>query len=199
MIAAVSGKLEGRGADHLIVGVGGFSLRIFTPTSVISEAGNLGDEIRLHTYLLLRQDLIALYGFNATAQLQMFETLLGVSGIGPKAALGIIAAAPVETLQKAIAEGDTDLLTRVPGIGKKTAARLVVELKGKLDIAAFLGDIPSGAAAVPTLYSETLDALQALGYTPAEARQALVGLPTGDEAPSKVEDALLFALRRLSS
>lgn len=197
MIAAVRGKLEGRGADHLIVGVGGFSIRIFTPTGVISEAGNVGDDIRLQTYLLLRQDLIAMYGFANTNQLQLFEVLLGVTGIGPKAALAILSAAPTEDLQRAIAEGDTDLLTRVPGIGKKTAARLVVELKGKLDIAAFIGDLPPGSAATPSLYNEAVEALQALGYTPVEARQALVNLPTGDDAPSSVEDALRFALRRL--
>jgi holliday junction DNA helicase RuvA len=198
MIAAIRGRLEARGNDFLMVQMGGLSLRIFAPTNVISEAGGIGDEVRLHTHLYVREDQLALYGFLNPAQLSLFEVLLGVSGIGPRGALGILSAAPVETLQAAIAEGNTDLLTSVPGIGKKTAARLVIELKGKLDISAYMGGTPSGGE-VSTIYREAMDALTHLGYTTAEVRAALQGLPTGDEAPRSSEEAVLAALRRLSS
>ncbi len=199
MIAAIRGRLAARGSDSLVVEIGGLSLRVFAPTNVISEAGAIGDEVRLHTHLYVREDQLALYGFLDPAQLSLFEVLLGVSGIGPRGALGILSAAPVEMLHTAIAEGNTDLLTSVPGIGKKTAARLVIELKGKLDIAAFVGGIPSAAGETPSLYREAMDALTGLGYTPAEARTALQGLPSGDDAPRSTEEAVLYALRRLSS
>lgn len=199
MIAAVRGRLEARGSDFLIVELGGFSLRVFSPTNVISEAGAIGEQVRLHTYLYVREDQLALYGFLSPAQLNMFEVLLGVSGIGPKGALGILSAAPVETLQVAIAEGNTDLLTSVPGIGKKTAARLVIELKGKLDMAAYVGGVASSGSE-PSLYRDAMDALIGLGYTPTEARAAVQGMPTtGDDAPKSGEEAVLYALRRLSS
>lgn len=199
MIAAIRGRLEARGSDFLVVEMGGLSLRVFAPTNVISEAGGIGDEVRLHTHLYVREDQLALYGFLNPAQLSLFEVLLGVSGIGPKGALGILSAAPVETLQAAIAEGNTDLLTSVPGIGKKTAARLVIELKGKLDISAYMGGVPSGGAEVPTIYRDAMDALTHLGYTTAEVRAALQGLPTGDDAPRSSEEMVLAGLRRLSS
>lgn len=199
MIAAVRGRLEARGSDFLVVELGGFSLRVFAPTNVISEAGAVGDEVKLHTHLYVREDQLALYGFLNPAQLHMFEVLLGVSGIGPKGALGILSAAPVETLQVAIAEGNTDLLTSVPGIGKKTAARLVIELKGKLDMAAYVGGVASSGNE-PSLYRDAMDALIGLGYTPTEARAAIQGMPTsGDDAPKSGEEAVLYALRRLSA
>ncbi len=199
MIAAVRGRLVGRGPDFLLIELGGVSLRVFAPTNVLSEAGAVGDEVKLHTHLYVREDQLALYGFLNPTQLSLFEVLLGVSGIGPKGALGILSAAPVETLHMAIAEGNTDLLTSVPGIGKKTAARLVIELKGKLDIAAFIGGTPTGGGAVTSIYSEALDALTGLGYSAAEARTALQGLPTGDADPASTEEAILYALRHLSS
>ena len=199
MISAIRGRLAARGSDFVVVEMGGLSLRVSAPTNVISEAGAIGDEVRLHTHLYVREDQLALYGFLDPAQLSLFEVLLGVSGIGPKGALGILSAAPVETLHAAIAEGNTDMLTSVPGIGKKTAARLVIELKGKLDIAAFVGGTSSAAGEPPSLYREAMDALTGLGYTAAEARNALQGLPTGEGAPHTTEDAVLYALRRLSS
>jgi Holliday junction DNA helicase RuvA len=120
----------------------------------------------------------------------MFETLLGVSGIGPKVGLSILSTMPVESLENAIASGNVDLLTRIPGIGRKTASRLVLELKGKLDLL-----VAAGISASPTAASEVVEALSGLGYSPAEIQAALSTLPKEQELAT--EDMVMFALKRL--
>ncbi len=178
------------GVDHVILNVGGVFYRVSMPGSTIGTLGQVGDTVRVHTYLYVREDQLALFGASSERQLKLFESLLTVSGIGPKAALAILSTMQPDALESAIAEGNVDLLTRVPGIGKKTASRLVLELKGKLDLAAAVGIISN-----PTAATEVVEALGSLGYTGAEIQAALSGLPKEEEMST--EDMIMFALKRL--
>ena len=186
MIAGLHGVLEARTADSLIVEVSGVSYRVIAPASVLA-AGAVGDRVKLFTHLHVREDALTLYGFQSPQERTLFEQLLSVTGVGPKVALSLLSAYPVDTLRQAIASGDLDLLSRVPGIGRKTAGRLVVDLKGKLEPGRLAGPLAS------TVDGELLDALTQLGYTVAEAQSALQALPTDRTLP--VEDRLRMALQ----
>jgi Holliday junction DNA helicase RuvA len=190
MIAGLEGIIASQAADHVVLNVSGVYYKVFMPGSSISQLGRVGEKTHVYTHLYVREDQLALYGTAEERQLRMFETLLGVSGIGPKVALSILSTMPVDSLESAIGSGNVDLLTRIPGIGRKTASRLVLELKGKIDIVAAAGIIASPSAA-----SEVVEALTGLGYTPAEIQAALSGLPKDTELTT--EDMVMFALKRL--
>ncbi len=203
MIAAVRGRLESMGADNVIIEVGGVSLRLFVPSALLNELGDIGSEIRLHTHLYVREDQLALYGFKDQAQLSLFEMLMGIAGIGPRAALNVLSFGSSETIQLAIAQGDVDFLKKVPGIGAKTASRIILELKGKLvevsspaRSAALAGTLPGAknpAGAVERM--QVIEALSNLGYTTPEIQSALASLPT-DQTLS-IEEQVFAALRYL--
>lgn len=192
MIASIRGIVQHIGTDHAVIELGGLGLHVFAPRRVLAQLGQIGEPALLHTYLHVREDALALYGFESPAQRALFETLLGVTGIGPKVALGLLSAGSPEELQGAIAREDTAMLSRVPGIGKKTAARLVLELKGK-----FGGlSMPVGAApasGVMALNNEVAEILISLGYSAVEAQGAVSSLPA--DAPDEVEERLRLALR----
>jgi Holliday junction DNA helicase RuvA len=190
MIAGLEGIIAAQAADHIVLNVSGVYYKVFMPGSSISQLGRVGEKAHVHTHLYVREDQMALYGTAEERQLKMFETLLGVSGIGPKVALNILSTMPIDALESAIGSGNVDLLTRIPGIGRKTASRLVLELKGKIDIVAAAGIVAS-----PTAASEVVEALTGLGYTPAEIQAALSGLPKDTELTT--EDMVMFALKRL--
>lgn len=192
MIAALTGQFEGRGADSVIINVGGVSFRVYVPTSVAHSCGEIGQTLVLYTHLYVREDALNLYGFLRPADRDFFERLLAVSGIGPKAALALLSALPLADLEAAISGGDIDALTRIPGIGKKTAARLVLELKGKLDLA----KATSGRATDVPASAEILAALTNLGYPLAVAQEALYNLPT--DANLTPSDKIRLALRYLA-
>ena len=132
MIASLHGTLESLSSDGAVINVNGVGFRVYMPTSTLSILGTVGKEVHLHTHLVLREDNVALYGFASTEELELFQILLGVSGIGPKLGLAVLSAMKVEQVVMAIATGSVDLLTVVPGIGKKTAQRLILELKDKI-------------------------------------------------------------------
>ncbi len=190
MIAGLEGTIEKLAVDHVILNVGGVFYRVFMPGNALAGLGGNGDGVRVFTHLYVREDQLALYGAPDEAQLKMFETLIGVSGIGPKVALNILGTMPVDALENAISSGNVDILTRVPGIGRKTASRLVLELKGKIDLVASAGLIAS-----PTAAGEAVEALTGLGYSPAEIQAALTTLPKDHELTT--EDMVLFALKKL--
>lgn len=190
MIAGLEGTIAGLAADHIILNVSGVYYKVFMPGTSIPNIGKIGERARVYTHLYVREDQLALYGAPEERQIKMFETLLGVSGIGPKVALSILSTMPVEALESAIGSGNVDLLTRIPGIGRKTAQRLVLELKGKIDIVAAAGLIAS-----PTAASEVVEALTGLGYSPAEIQAALSGLPKDQELTT--EAMVMYALKRL--
>lgn len=191
MLAAIQGKVEALGNDFAIIKVGGLSLQVFMPTSTLSLMGRRGEEVKIHTHLHLREDNIALYGFASPEELSLFKSLISVSGVGPKLALLLLSALNPEQLTQALATGNIARLTQVPGIGKKTASRLVLELKGKLEV--------SGLEAVPALAekenAEVIAALTSLGYSVSEASKALSALPAGKEL--SLEEKVKLALQEL--
>jgi Holliday junction DNA helicase RuvA len=166
-------------------------LLVYAPRTVLGSIGEIGAEVLLYTHLHIREDILQLYGFASSDQRHLFETLLAVSGIGPKVALSLLSSATPDELRIAIASGDTARLSRVPGIGKKTAERLVLELKGKVDIKGLpLASVTPAQAAANAELSEMLGSL---GFSAAEAAAAIAALPA--DAPPELEERLRLALR----
>jgi Holliday junction DNA helicase RuvA len=192
MIAAVEGLLESRGPDSAIVRVGGMSLRIYVPSSSLDRLGAIGGRVRLHTVLQLKEENLVLYGFNSEEEREFFKLLNGVSGVGPRLAMAMLSHLSTEQLASIILSGDADALTRVPGVGKKTAARLALELKGKLE-KGWSGLVTSAAAADN---GEIVAALTALGYSAAEALRVISILPSSPEL--ELEEKIKLALRHLA-
>jgi Holliday junction DNA helicase RuvA len=188
MIASLKGTLQALGGNGAIVDVHGIGFRVYMPTSTLSTLGAIGDEVELHTHLHLREDNVTLYGFATPEELGLFQTLIGVSGLGPKLALAMLSAMSVEKLAMAIASSGADLLSEIPGIGKKTANRIILELKEKI-AAGWLAAPPPEFAEENT---EVLAALTSLGYSVREASHAVATLPP-DPALS-LEEKIRLAL-----
>jgi Holliday junction DNA helicase RuvA len=191
MIATLHGKLLSRTDDALIVNVGGVGFRVRAPTGTLANLGAVGSEVQLFTHLHVREDELSLYGFATEDELRLFETLLTVSGIGPKVALGILSATSTDTLRIAIAQGNIEILTTIPGIGKKTAQRLVLELKGKIDVSG-LGEIGE----LTPVDEDVVNALINLGYSAAEATRAARSVPASAKT---VEERVRVALQYLGA
>ena len=184
-IARLRGVVEEWGADWLLVFVGGVGLRVQVPASTAEALGRRGENVVLHTHLHLREDAVALFGFATGEDLRLFEMLIGVSGVGPRGALSLLSALGADGLSDAVSAGDVPRLQQVPGVGQKMAARLVLELKGKL--------AGRAAAAVPTgRDDEVVAALVGLGYTQAEAQAAAASAPS--DGSVSVEERLRRAL-----
>ncbi len=188
MISHLRGKILMRGSDLVVIEVGGVGFRVRVPSSTLEQLGAEGARAELFTHLHVREDDLSLFGFVTEDELTLFELLLTVSGIGPKAALGVLSAATPDTIRAAIAQSNLDVLTSIPGIGKKMAQRLVLELKGKIDLTeAELGE-------VSPLDQEVIAALVNLGYSAAEAQRAARAVPSSEKV---VEDRIRAALRYL--
>ena len=183
VIAAVRGTVIARGADHVIVETNGVGYKIHVPRQPTR------DEVLLHTHQVVREDDQSLYGFETRDELALFEMLISVSGVGPKAGLAILSVARPAEIARAIASGDTAVLARAPGVGKKTAERLIVDLKGKIGRVAGL----PVTAGVLTDEDDAHAALVALGYTASEAATALRHAPSKGGATT--EERLAAALR----
>ena len=168
MIAMLSGKVVQVGSDRLIVETGGIGFEVLVPLNVINEATKV-EQIKLFTHLHVREDAMVLYGFLAATEKKAFEQLTSVSGIGPKTALAILSALPAERLAAVIRGGDATALKGIPGVGPKTAGRLVLELQGKFDASAF--GTPAFLQELPD--DDSVAALMALGYQRAAAAQAV--------------------------
>jgi len=190
MIASLHGKLESGGSDGAIINVGGIGFRVYMPTSTLSTLGKIGEEVELHTYLHLREDNAALYGFASTDELGLFQNLISVSGLGPKLALAMLSAMNIERLTMAIATSSADLLTEIPGIGKKMANRLILELKEKIGA----GWITTPAVQLAEENAEAVSALTSLGYSVSEATRAVASLPPDSKLSleDKVKQALAY-------
>jgi Holliday junction DNA helicase RuvA len=190
MIAHVRGPVVSSTPESVVVDVAGVGYRCLVPTSTRSRLPGPGHEVLLHTSLQVREDSMTLFGFLTREEFDLFELLLRVDGIGPKVALGVLSASAPESVRRAIAFEDITALCRVPGIGKKTAQRLVLELKdkvGAIGTGVAMGGDPGAAGASSVagdVHSEAMEALGALGYSRAEAAEALVkaGREAGDEA-----------------
>ncbi len=193
MIASIHGVLEASRAGHAIIRVGGFSVRVFVPISTLSQLGEVGSEITLYTHFQVREDGMALYGFSGEEERDAFEQLIAVSGVGPKVGLALLSVMDARTLFKAIADEDQQRLALAPGVGKRLAARLVLELKGKLPSLAALGGAAGAGSPSGRIQAEVIEALMGLGYSAAEAQAALAKIPQ-DQAMT-LEEQVTFALR----
>lgn len=191
MIAAIEGTLEHQGTNWAIIKVGGVSLQIYLPASSLNQMGAIGERVQLYTYLHWKEDSISLYGFTSQQELDLFKMLISVDSIGPKAGLSMLSNMNPEQLALAIASGNIDILTQLPGIGKKTANRLVLELKSKLE--------KEWASISPYLTqdsAEIVTALTNLGYSAAEASKAIASLPQSPDIT--LENKIKLALQYLS-
>jgi Holliday junction DNA helicase RuvA len=193
MIASVEGMVGAIAGDSLVVEVAGIGYRVFVSPAVIAAAGP-GSKLKLHTYHLIRDDQQALYGFRSPEELGFFNLLLSVTGVGPKVALAITGSRPVADLQLAIIEGDQAMLTAIPGIGKRLAERVIFELKEKVAAAGISASI---GALAGTGDNEVVAALQALGYSLGEARDASRAALAGATGADTLEDRVKAALRTL--
>lgn len=175
MIGRLTGMLLEKNPPQVLVDVNGVGYEVEVPMSTFYNLPSTGERVTLHTQFIVREDAQLLYGFASDRERATFRLLLKVNGIGAKSALGILSGLSVEDLAQAIALQEASLLTRIPGIGKKTAERLLLELKGKLGFEA--ATVSAGGASAPNTGHDTLNALLALGYNEREALAAVKQLP----------------------
>ena len=190
MISSLHGKIESLGSDQAIINVGGIGFQVYMPTTTLTTLGIPGDDVNVFTHLHLREDNVALYGFISTEELWLFETLISVSGLGPRLALSMLSSLNTEQITTAIATSSIEMLEMIPGIGKKVANRIILELKDK---------IGAGWIATPTTElarenTDVLAALTSLGYSAAEATKAITNLPidTNLDLEEKIRIALQY-------
>ncbi|GAC1438733.1 MAG: Holliday junction branch migration protein RuvA [Chloroflexota bacterium] len=192
MIERLRGIVEERGADHVLLSMGPMTVRVLTTTQTLGELGAGGGTAQLYTHLYMREDVVTLYGFATASERELFERLIAITGVGPRMALSLLSGFSVERLGAAIDADDVALLTRVPGVGRKTAQRVILELRGKL------APLESPATGGPRpADAELVDALTGLGFTQAQASSALGSL--ADEEGLSDEEKLRAAIRYLGS
>jgi Holliday junction DNA helicase RuvA len=195
VIASLEGVVGAVTADSVVIEVSGIGYGVFVAPAVLASA-QPGKVLKLHTYHLVREDLQALYGFRSVEELGFFNLLLTVNGVGPKVALAIVGSRPTPDLQLAIMTGDQAVLVSIPGIGKKLAERVIFELKEKVTAAGVSvagPSVPGGAASE----GEIVAALQALGYSLGEAREASRIALADVGVESTLEERVKAALRSL--
>jgi Holliday junction DNA helicase RuvA len=186
MIRMLRGTVIARGKDYLVIDVNGVGYKVFVPEPAALAADN-NQEIILHTYLQVREDALNLFGFADAEELAMFELLLGVNGVGPKVALATLSVLSPDMLRMAVAAEEPAMIARVPGVGKRTAEKIVIDLRDKVKQTSGLQTI----AYATDVDSEVIDALISLGYSVVEAQRAVQKLPKDAEG---VEERLRLAL-----
>jgi Holliday junction DNA helicase RuvA len=191
MIATIRGEITQVEDNALIIEIGGVGLRVFIPKP-LRERSKAGERIFLHTHLVIREDDWKLFGFEFQADRELFTTLLGVDGVGARTALAVVSTLNIETVQRAVFNNEPDLLNRVPGVGKKTAQKIVLYLHDRLKPASGLEKI----ATMSDADSEVLAALTALGYSVVEAQTAIQSIPK--DSVDNVEERLRLALQQFS-
>lgn len=192
LISAITGEIESKGPEYVDIIVSGVTFRISTPTSTIDRIGDSGDSVKLLTSLQLRQDSITMYGFATEEDRMAFEALININGVGPRLAIAVLSTFDAGTMAAAVQSEDTDSFKRVPGVGARTASRIVLELKGKLDQS---WSIPGGAEIVDDVF----DSLTSLGYSVQETRRAITSTNTGENDRLTTEEKLRLALQFLTS
>ena len=192
MISFVKGELAEILEGKIVVETGGLGIEINVPASVMEELPGIGEEVKIYTYFRVSEDAMSLYGFNSRRDLAMFEQLIGVSGIGPKGALSILSAMNPDELRMAIITGDDKLISTAPGIGAKTAQRVIVDLKDKVNRDHIAGTIPVVSnAAVNSDAAEVIEALVNLGYGRSEASRIVRSVAAeGMDAEQMLKEAL---------
>ena len=203
MIAHLRGTVDRMTADSLVLDVNGVGYRVFTSTGTLSEAG-IGEIVRVYTHTYVREDILALYGFLSEGELRMFEQLLSVSGVGPKAALAVVSAVPPSAFGLAVLTEDADRLAKAQGVGKKTAQRIILELKDKIRKEQVAFGVTSGGTriaqeAIPAgVFEEAVSALMMLGYSAAEAQKSVSpAMEEGKPLEMVIRDALKMRGRGL--
>jgi Holliday junction DNA helicase RuvA len=193
MIASLHGMVSATNQDSVVVEVGGVGFRVFVPQALLEDLGGSGHEVTLYTHLHVRENELTLYGCASEEELGLFRLLLGVSGIGPKVALSILSFLTPERLQAAIAQEDVATLARVPGIGPKTAKKLVFDLKDKVAVG-----LPPGTPqpVLTEVDADLIAALTSLGYSVVEAQEAIRHLP---REPLPLEEQVRLALAYFAS
>lgn len=187
MIASIHGRLQHLGDGELVLEINGLGLRIAVSKSVIDTNPEVGQALFLHTKLIVKEDSLSLYGFSSTEERELFETLLGVSGIGPKLALAILSHLSPDVLRSAVVNNQPEVLANVPGLGKKTAEKVIFNLKDSFEA-------PIGPDYTPTESdSEVLSVLTTLGYSMVEAQAAIQSIP--DDSEDQVEERVRLALK----
>jgi Holliday junction DNA helicase RuvA len=192
MIATLSGKIIHVEGDKVIVDVGGVGYQVFIPAPLRDQLRR-GETVLLFTQLIVRQDSLTLYGFETSESREFFDLLLGVNGVGPRLALAILSVLTPDTIRRSVFNEQVEIFSRVPGVGKKTAQKILFHLQDK--ITAVEGLEPM--ATFSEVDGEVLNALTALGYSVVEAQSALQAIPSG--APQEVEERLRLALQYFSS
>ena len=187
MIAFLEGEIVDKGAGGVVVAVGGVGYEVAVPTSVLASLPPVGKKARIPTRLVVREDALTLYGFATTDERDLFDLLTGVSGVGPKVALSFLSALQPDAIRRAIVAGDVAALTIVPGVGKKVAQRVVLDLRDKLGAEADLVVVEGPLA-------DVRDALLSLGLTPHEATEAMRDLGPGGRP---TEELLREALQKV--
>ena len=198
MIAFLKGRLAAKTESAVVIDVGGVGYAVGMSAHSLSSMPAVGEAVQIYTYLLVREDALTLYGFANMAEKALFERLISVSGVGPKVALAALSSYTTEALSNAIIASDTTAVSRIPGIGKKTAQRIILELKGSIDASASgQADLfASSGNQAAALVASAQEALLSMGFTSAEAQLALKGAPE----TATTEGALLqYALKRLGS
>ncbi|WP_024831650.1 Holliday junction branch migration protein RuvA [Ruminiclostridium josui] len=200
MFAYIKGTVEVKNNDSIIVEAGGIGYRIFTALSTINNMGQPGTPVKIYTHYYVREDIAALYGFGTVEELSMFEMLLAVSGVGPKAAISLISTLSPSRFALAVVSQDTKSLTKAPGIGMKMAQRIILELKDKISKEQLTASIPEVASdnigtSGDSVLSEAVSALMVLGYGSVEASSIINGIY---EEGMSVEDLIKKALKSLS-
>ncbi len=207
MISFIRGPLVEKEDDVIVVEAGAVGYNIHVPLSLLEEMPPLGDEVRIYTYLQVKEDSMSLYGFGSRQELKLFKQLLGVNGIGPKGALGILSAMRPDDLRLAVLSGDAKAIAKAPGIGVKTAQRLILDLRDRISVEDMLGraDGISDAGGkrddgrtgfIDSTRKEAVDALVALGYSAMEAAKAVRKVEVTEEMTS--EDVLKASLKFLA-
>jgi len=200
MISQLTGILDSLDTNHIVVDVAGVGYKVNVPISIFGKLPKIGENIKIFTYQVVREDTNELYGFLKKEERSLFSMLLLVSGIGPKMAISLMSGIKMEDLIIAITKANIDLLSSVPGIGTKTAQRLVIELKEKVAKAYSISsaDISKGLPNENPVVSDAISALMALGYTPKEARDAIMKAGIDFTKINGVEDVIKQSLKLLS-
>ena len=191
MISSISGKIIYSTNDSVIVDVHGIGFEVFAPKHFLIDT-QAGESIFLHTFLVVREDLLALYGFQTAEEKQFFLLFLGVEGIGPKLAMSAISNLSLDTIRRAVISEQPDVFSRVPGIGKKTAQKILIQLQGKVGLSEDGSEMRMGTP----IDDQVLEALTGLGYSIVEAQAAIQALPK--DIPDDVEEKLRTALQYFS-
>jgi Holliday junction DNA helicase RuvA len=191
MIASIQGEVIGFGEDSLVILIGGIGMRVYVPNPLRAQA-RPGEKLFLHTHLVVRQDALTLYGFETEAERDFYIMLLGVNGVGPRIGLAILSTLTVDAMRRAVLSEQAEIFSRVPGVGKKTAQKILLHLQGKVSGEALLPGGPGNETDI-----EVVDALTSLGYSIVEAQAAIQSIPR--DSATDVETRLRLALQYFSS